>query len=95
MDSLQGSILRVKLRHLQSWTHARRGIASLYDKLLCDGGVTTPCKIIYGYHVYHLYVVRTTSRDTLQQVLLNEGIQTGIHYPIPVHLQPCYVDLGH
>jgi dTDP-4-amino-4,6-dideoxygalactose transaminase len=95
MDSLQGSILRVKLRHLKSWTDARRGIASLYDKLLCDGGVTTPCKIIYGYHVYHLYVVRTTSRDTLQQVLLNEGIQTGIHYPIPVHLQPCYADLGH
>jgi dTDP-4-amino-4,6-dideoxygalactose transaminase len=95
MDGLQGSILRVKLRHLDSWTEARRANAARYNQLLLESDVITPCEMPYAHHVYHVYVVRTPHRQSLQQALLNHEIQTGIHYPIPVHLQPAYADLGY
>jgi dTDP-4-amino-4,6-dideoxygalactose transaminase len=95
MDGLQGAILRVKLRHLDDWTEARRNHAAQYDKLLAKADVITPTVMPYGYHVYHIYAVRSRSRDVLQQRLHEQGIQTGIHYPIPVHLQPAYADLGY
>jgi dTDP-4-amino-4,6-dideoxygalactose transaminase len=95
MDGLQGSILRVKLRHLDSWTETRRANAALYNQLLSESDVVTPCEMPYAHHVYHVYVVRTPHRERLQQALFNQDIQTGIHYPIPVHLQPAYADLGY
>ena len=95
MDALQGSILRVKLRHLDDWTAARRNNAHLYNRMLAGGEAILPCEMSYSHHVYHLYVVRTAHRDALQRALLQENIHTNIHYPIPVHLQPAYADLGY
>ncbi len=95
MDGVQGAILRVKLRYLDAWTEARRADAALYDCLLADSGVTTPTVMPCSYHVYHVYAVRTSQREKLQQQLNAQGIQTGIHYPIPVHLQAAYADLGY
>jgi dTDP-4-amino-4,6-dideoxygalactose transaminase len=95
MDNLQGSILRVKLRYLGEWIEARRRNAALYNQLLSNGCVTIPCEMRYAHHVYHLYAVRSIHRDALQQKLSRHGVHTGIHYPVPVHLQPAYADLGH
>jgi dTDP-4-amino-4,6-dideoxygalactose transaminase len=95
MEGLQGAILRVKLRYLDKWTEARRTHAAGYDQLLADSGVKTPTVMPYSHHVYHIYAVRSPQRDTLQQRLQEKGIQTGIHYPIPVHLQQAYADLGY
>jgi dTDP-4-amino-4,6-dideoxygalactose transaminase len=95
MDGLQGAILRVKLRHLDKWTEARRTHAAHYDKLLAGLDLVTPTVMPYSHHVYHVYAVRSPQRDWLQQALHQQSIQTGIHYPIPVHLQPAYADLGY
>ncbi len=95
MDGIQGAILRVKLRYLDAWTEARRKHAALYDKLLVNSGIITPKVMPYSHHVYHVYAVRTSQRDLLQQKLKEREIQTGIHYPIPVHLQQAYADLGY
>jgi dTDP-4-amino-4,6-dideoxygalactose transaminase len=95
MEGLQGSILRVKLRHLDRWTEARRTHARGYDALLADSELTTPTERPWARHVYHVYAVRTRAREALQRTLHANGVQTGIHYPIPVHLQPAYADLGY
>jgi dTDP-4-amino-4,6-dideoxygalactose transaminase len=95
MDGIQGAILRVKLRYLDQWTDARRTHAAQYDALLADSGIKTPVAMPYGHHVYHVYVLRVSQREALQQKLNEQGIQTGIHYPIPVHLQKAFADLGH
>jgi dTDP-4-amino-4,6-dideoxygalactose transaminase len=95
MEGLQGSILRVKLRHLDAWTAARRAHAHGYASQLAGAEVTTPSEPPWARHVYHVYAIRTSSRDALQRTLLANGVQTGIHYPIPVHLQPAYADLGY
>lgn len=95
MDGIQGAVLRVKLRHLEDWTRARRAHARDYDRLLADSGLTTPFEAPYARHVYHVYAVRTTDRATLQRTLQANGIGSGIHYPVPVHLQPAYADLGY
>jgi dTDP-4-amino-4,6-dideoxygalactose transaminase len=95
MDGIQGAILRVKLRYLDQWTDARRTHAAQYDALLADSGLKTPVAMPYGHHVYHVYVLRVSQREALQQKLNEQGIQTGIHYPIPVHLQKAFADLGH
>ena len=94
MDGIQGAILRVKLRHLPVWNDARRRIAATYDRLLEGTAVTTPTVLSHGTHVYHLYAVRTPRRDALHDALEAAGIQSGLHYPIPVHLQPAHADLG-
>jgi dTDP-4-amino-4,6-dideoxygalactose transaminase len=95
MEGFQGAILRVKLRHLDSWTESRRAVVNLYNDLLADSGVETPTEMPWGRHVYHVYTLRTEDRDGLQASLQAEGIQTGIHYPVPAHLQPAYADLGY
>ena len=95
MEGFQGAILRVKLRHLEDWTEARRTAAKYYDELLNGGSVQTPLEMPYARHVYHIYAVRTSHRESLQQELHSQGVQTGIHYPIPVHLLPAYSDLGY
>jgi len=95
MDAVQGAILRIKLRHLPDWTERRRAAAARYDALLAACGVETPREMAYARHVYHVYAVRSADRGGLQRTLQEEGIQTGIHYPIPVHLQPAYASLGY
>jgi dTDP-4-amino-4,6-dideoxygalactose transaminase len=92
MEGIQGAILRVKLRHLEDWTEARRAHAATYDALLAGACLQTPATTTDVRHVYHVYAIRTTRRDAVQQTLQERGIQTGIHYPIPVHLQQAYAD---
>jgi len=95
MEGFQGAILRVKLRHLERWTEARRAIVGKYNLLLVGSGVERPTEMPWARHVYHVYTLRTDDRDALHAALQTEGIQTGIHYPVPVHLQPAYADLGY
>jgi len=95
MEGFQGAVLGVKLRHLEKWTEARRSVVRQYNELLADSDLHTPKEMPWGRHVYHVYTLRSDDRDGLQAALTAEGIQTGIHYPIPVHLQPAYADLGY
>jgi dTDP-4-amino-4,6-dideoxygalactose transaminase len=96
MDGIQGAILRVKLRYLEDWTEARRRHGAHYTSLLSGmRHITTPHIDPLRRHVYHVYAIRSDSRDELQKALLADGVQTGLHYPIPVHLQPAHADLGH
>ena len=94
LDEIQAAILRVKLKYLNEWNEKRRGVAGLYDELLRNSPVTTPVERKYAKHIYHLYVVRHKNRDRLQQDMLDNGIQTQIHYPIPVHKQEAYLGLA-
>ena len=95
MDGVQGAVLRVKLRHLTSWNHARIRNAALYRKHL-DGveGVILPVQKDYARHVYHLFVVRVQNRQEFMAALADRGISCGIHYPVPIHLQDAYRSLG-
>jgi len=95
LEGLQGAVLRVKLRHLEAWTQARRAAAARYDRLLAGSGLDLPGVARGVRHVYHLYVVRTGDRPGLQAGLGAQGIQTGIHYPHPVHLLPAFASLGY
>jgi dTDP-4-amino-4,6-dideoxygalactose transaminase len=95
LEGIQGAILRVKLCHLEAWTKARRAHAARYNELLAGSGVLTPEELPYARHVYYIYTIRTPHREALQQALSAQGVQTGIHYPIPVHLQPAHSDLGY
>jgi len=95
MEGIQGAILRVKLRHLDAWTEARRAHAARYNELLADTLVQLPHELPFNRHVYHIYAVRVSEREKIQALLSERGVQTGIHYPIPVHLQPAYADLGY
>jgi dTDP-4-amino-4,6-dideoxygalactose transaminase len=95
MEAFQGAILRVKLRHLERWTEARRALAGKYNELLGDSGVERPKEMSWARHVYHVYTLRSQDRESLRAALQEDGIQTGVHYPVPVHLQPAYADLGY
>jgi dTDP-4-amino-4,6-dideoxygalactose transaminase len=95
MEGLQGAVLRVKLRYLEGWTEARRTAAEHYDRLLADSGVPTPKAMPHNRHVYHIYAIRTAHRQAWQDSLLAQGVQSGIHYPTPVHLLPAFADLGY
>jgi len=95
MEGIQGAVLRVKLRHLEKWTEARRLHAGRYRELLADCGVGIPAEASWARHVYHVYAVRTPDREALMKALGERGVQTAIHYPVPVHLQPAYADPAH
>jgi dTDP-4-amino-4,6-dideoxygalactose transaminase len=93
LDTVQAAILNVKLRHLDEWNEARRAHAAVYSDSLAND-LIVPALDSRSTHIFHLYVVRTPHRDKLQKHLATLGIQTGIHYPIPIHLQEAYSDLG-
>lgn len=93
MDGVQGAVLGVKLPHLDAWNAARRRVAAAYDHGL-SGAVSRPAAV-GADHAAHVYAIRVAERDRLQADLARAGIQTGIHYPRPVHLQPAYAHLGH
>jgi dTDP-4-amino-4,6-dideoxygalactose transaminase len=95
MDGIQGAILRVKLRHLEAWTEARRARANDYARAFAGSGIATPVERPACRHVYHVYAVRLAHRDATRGALQVADIQTGVHYPIPIHLQPAYADLGY
>ncbi len=90
LDELQAAVLLAKLKHLNSWVERRRKVAADYNKLLADANVTPPKEADYGKHAYYLYVIRSKQRDMLQQHLKARGIDTLIHYPIPVHKQRAF-----
>lgn len=95
LDTLQAAVLRVKLKYLEEWNAARCRHARLYQRLLEGSGIVTPREASYAESVWHLYVIRTEQRDALRDHLANRGISTGIHYPLPIHLQPAYRDLSY
>lgn len=90
LDELQAAILRVKLGYLDRWNERRRHLAALYTALLGDSDVELPVEMPYVRHVYHLYVIRCKKRSALQQYLAERGVETAIHYPVPIHLQKAY-----
>jgi dTDP-4-amino-4,6-dideoxygalactose transaminase len=95
LESIQGAVLRVKLRYLESWTEARRAAAARYDDRFAGSGIVTPQVMRYARHVYHIYAIRTGERGACQEALHARSIDTRIHYPTPVHLLPAYADLGY
>ncbi len=94
LDELQAAILRVKLPYLEAWNERRRELAARYAALLRDTGLTLPEASGDITHVYHLYVVRAQRRDALLTYLHGRNIDAQVHYPVPVHLQQAYIDLG-
>ncbi len=97
LDAIQAGILRLKLEHLEEWNKQRRDIADRYQELfrLAAGSITVPREPAWARAVYHLYVIRTENRDQLRQHLFETGIATGIHYPMPLHLQKACRNLGY
>ncbi len=95
LDALQAAILDVKLKHLDAWNAQRRAHADYYTELLSNLDVVTPYEPPHLCGIYHIYAVTTPHRDALLQHLKSRGIEAGIHYPLPLHLQPVYQDLGY
>ena len=94
MEGIQGAILRVKLRHLEAWTEARRAHASVYNELLRES-TATPCVRPDVRHVYHVYAIHSRRRQAMMDRLQSQQIQFGIHYPQPIHLMEAHADLGY
>lgn len=97
LDALQAAVLRVKLRYLAGWTKARRENAERYRALFADAGLTDRIVLPADQpgHVYNQFVIRCAERDRLRQRLAARGVGTEIYYPLPLHLQPCFADLGY
>lgn len=96
LDAIQAGVLRIKLRRLETWNEARRRNAKHYNELLSSvKGVMLPLEANGSRHVYHLYVILVDDRDGLQKYLNDKGIGTGLHYPVPLHLQKAYSGNGH
>jgi dTDP-4-amino-4,6-dideoxygalactose transaminase len=95
LDEIQAAILRVKLKYLDQWNGERRRKAKIYTQMLSPLGVVCPSEKKGVRHVYHLYTIKTKKRDSLQAFLKKKGIETLIHYPIPIPLQKAYQELGY
>ncbi len=97
MDAIQAAVLGLKLKRLEDWNARRRAVADQYRELLsglaAEGTLELPVQMPWGRHVYHLFVVHSSERDSLHQALTERGIPTGFHYPVPLHLQPAFRDL--
>ncbi|MEA3378929.1 MAG: DegT/DnrJ/EryC1/StrS family aminotransferase [Nanoarchaeota archaeon] len=94
LDTIQAAVLRPMLNRLDGWVDKRRGIAKKYNALLKDLPIETPVEKEYNKHAYYMYVIKTENRDELKDFLKEKDISTGIHYPIPLHLQSAYKHLG-
>lgn len=96
LDAIQAGVLRIKLRRLSDWNHSRHENAAYYNELLSKvNGVTLPVEADFASSVYHLYVILVDDREDFQQFLSDKGIGTGLHYPLPLHLQKAYAHLGY
>jgi dTDP-4-amino-4,6-dideoxygalactose transaminase len=95
MAGIQGAVLNVKLKYLQEWNELRRNHAKMYESLLKSAPeIILPQEPEYSKGNYHLFIIRAQRRDELQKYLLDNGVATGIHYPVPIHLQKAYGYLG-
>lgn len=94
LDAIQAAVLSAKLKKLDEWNSLRRRAAAHYQESLSELPLDLPVEPEYAEHVYHLYVVRATDRENLRKELSVQGIGVGLHYPIPLHLQPAYEHLG-
>jgi dTDP-4-amino-4,6-dideoxygalactose transaminase len=96
MDGLQGAVLGVKLAHLEGWTEGRRRAAAMYAEALAGiPGLTLPQARADVRHVWHIYATQVPERDRVLKYLNDHGIGAAIHYPVPVHLQPCFAEWGY
>jgi dTDP-4-amino-4,6-dideoxygalactose transaminase len=95
MDTIQAAVLRVKLRHLDEWTKSRQKHAALYNELITHADIVIPSCDDRRTHAYHVYAIQVAGRDGVREKLKQQGIDTGIHYPVPVHLQEAYNNLGY
>ena len=96
LDAIQAGVLRIKLKKLANWNKARHDNAKYYDSLLADiPEVETTPEADFATSVYHLYVIKVDDRDELQKYLGEKGVATGLHYPMPLHLQKAYAHMGH
>jgi dTDP-4-amino-4,6-dideoxygalactose transaminase len=95
LEGIQGGVLAVKLPHLDGWNSNRRALAARYRELFAGSKVVTPTEMPYAHHVYHLYVVVVEDREVLKRALSEQGIENGLHYPVPLHLQKAYAYLGY
>lgn len=95
LDTMQAAILNVKLPHMDEWNASRRRAAATYSRLLEGMPLVTPVTPEWAEHIFHLYVIQTPLRDELQKALNEAGVASGMHYPIPIHLQPAYSELGY
>jgi dTDP-4-amino-4,6-dideoxygalactose transaminase len=96
LDAIQAGVLRIKLKRLKQWNQARQTHAALYDELLGEIPAVRFAEVAgFAESVYHLYVIMLDARDGLQQFLGEKGIATGLHYPLPLHLQKAYEHLGY
>ena len=94
LDEIHAAMLRVKLKYLEKWIGRRRNIANMYNELIKNPMIQVPKEKGYGKHAYHLYVIKCKKRDKLMGHLAKNGVGTLIHYPIPLHLQEAYKELG-
>ena len=99
LDAMQAAILRVRLRHIETWTEERREAARRYGLLFAERGlegrVTLPAVTDGNRHTYHQYVIRASRRDELQKFLADKGVTTRVYYPLSLHMQPCFAYLGY
>ena len=95
LDELQAAVLSVKLKYIDGWNEKRRETAGYYSARLDGSALVTPKTIESSQSVYHMYVLQSDNRDSVTHFLKQKGIATGIYYPVPLHLQKAYVDLGH
>ncbi len=95
LDEIQAAVLRVKLRHLAEWNARRRAIAARYREALAGLGIGLPAEPPGCLHVYHQFTIRVPDRDTIQRRLADLGVRTTVYYPLPLHLQPMFRDLGY
>lgn len=95
LEGIQGGVLAAKLPHLNGWNDRRRMLAARYSELFAGSKVITPKELPYAHHVYHLYVVEVGDREALRKALSEQGIESGLHYPVPLHLQKAYEYLGY
>jgi len=95
MDSFQAAVLAIKLRHLDEWNTARANCARLYTELLKDSSYKLPVQMSDSECVWHCYVIESPERDRVRSALQDFGIQSAVHYPVPIHLQKAYAHLGY
>ena len=92
---MQAAILRVKLKEIDKWNAKRREIVEVYNKELQNNSLVTPVAKDYNEHVYHMYILQSENREEVLEKLKKAGIATGVYYPVPLHLQKVYKDLGY
>lgn len=96
MEAIQGAVLNVKMKYIAEWTEKRRAVAKAYKDLMGNiSDITLPAEAADCKHVYHLFVIRTEKRDDLMKHLNDNGVSTGLHYPVPLHQQECFAHLGY